>query len=226
MSTVLDALDDAVAAAESAGQYFGKLEVSGQFVILRKGERKRVWLEGESTDGRVSEVTLRLNPHDITGLTKMVERQCLANDGEWTRIVWPSLRDLGFKSLRDINGQWGHVALVKSGETYVAKKGARMGETIEKTTFKFLGVWELESDLIKAWEAVNGSQPASNGTTPAPTVSQSNDAEKAAAMGFLPHIVAANKNDLTKLSEVLASMSPINKYFTVNSPEVQQLLAA
>jgi hypothetical protein len=220
----LDPMDDAVQAAESAGQYFGKLEVSAQYVILRKGERKRVWLEGESTDGRVSEITIRLNPHDITGMSRMVERQILANDGEWSRIVWPSLRDLGFKSLRDINGKWGHVQLVKNGQSYQHKT---TGETVEKTTFKFIAVHELESDLIKAYEALHGSQSA---PTSAPTNGagfvQNSEAEKNTAAQFLPALVKGASGDLSKLETILASMSPVNKYFTVASPEVQALLAA
>jgi hypothetical protein len=220
----LDPMDDAVQAAESAGQYFGKLEVSAQYVILRKGERKRVWLEGESTDGRVSEITIRLNPHDITGMSRMVERQILANDGEWSRIVWPSLRDLGFKSLRDINGKWGHVQLVKNGQSYQHKT---TGETVEKTTFKFIAVHELESDLIKAYEGLHGSQAHTPNT---PIMGQGdvllNDAEKNTAAQFLPALVKGASGDLNKLATILASMSPVNKYFTVASPEVQALLAA
>lgn len=221
MSTqILDALDDAVAAAESAGQYYGRLEVSAQFVILKKGERKRTWIEGDPIDGRVSEVTLRLNPHDISGMNRMVERQTLANSGEWSRIIWPSIRDLGFKSLRDINGKWGHIALVKNGESYVGKDG----NTVEKTTFKFLKIYDLESDLVKAWEAAHGgSQPNNAAPQTAPAV---NEAEKQAAASFLPHIVNANKHDLTALANALASMSPINRYFTLQSPEVISLLGA
>lgn len=218
----LDPMDDAVQAAESAGQYFGRLDVSAQYVTLKKGERKRLWMEGDNTEGRVSEVTLRLNPHDISGLTRMVERQTLANSREWSNIIWPSLRELGFKSLRDIQGKWGHIALVKNGESY-----ERDGVKVEKTTFKFLAVYELESDLIKAWEATHSAQAhtsSSNSTVPA--VSQGNEAEKAAAAQFLPHVVGANKHDRQALAAALASMSPINKYFTVDSPEVQALLEA
>jgi hypothetical protein len=222
MSTqYVDPLDDAVQAAESSGQYFGKLEVSGQYVILRKGERKRVWLEGESTDGRVSEVTLRLNPLDITGMSRMVERQVLANDREFSTIVWPSLRDLGFKSLRDINGKWGHIALVKNGQSYTHKV---TGETVEKTTFKFIAVYDTEAELVSAYEKLHGSQSAPTSTPPG--VSQNSEAEKNTAAQFLPALVKGASGDLNKLATILASMSPVNKYFTVSSPEVQQLLQA
>ena len=221
MSTqVLDPMAAAVSDAESASHYFGRLQVDAQFVVLKKGQSKQVWQEGMDTDGRTTEVTIRLNPLDVTGLTRMVERNVLSNSGEWSRVVWPSLRDLGVKALRDIEGQWAHVEMVLSGRKWTNKEGAE----VLGTTFKFIKLFGLESDCVKAWEALQGGEAHSPQAQPsnAPV----NDAEKAAAMQFLPHIVAANKHDLTALANALASMSPLNKYFTVQSPEVLALLAA
>lgn len=221
-------MEAAVQDAESAAQYFGKLDVSAQFVVLKAGEKKRAWLEGEPLDGRTTEVSMRLNPLDCTGMTKMVERQVISNSGEWSRTVWPSLRDLGIKALGELRGKWAHVAMVENGRKWTNKEG----QEVKGSTFKFVALFDLESDAVKAWESqFGGSQahtPSSNGTNgngaANPAVSPINDAEKAAAAQFLPHIVNANKTDLDKLAATLASMSPINKYFTVNSPEVQQLL--
>lgn len=220
MSTaVSDPMAAAVADAESASQYFGKMEVDAQFIVLRKGERKRVWIEGESTEGRTTEVTIRLNPLDITGMTRMVERQVLSNSSEWSRIVWPSLRDLGAKDLEFLRGKFAHVQLVPSGRKWNNKEG----EEVIGTTFRFVKVFDLESDCVKAWEKLTGGTQAH---TPSAAPQPTNDVEKAAAASFLPHIVNANKSDLNALAHALASMSPINKYFTVDSPEVQQLLKA
>lgn len=230
MSTAVhDPFDSAVADAESASHYFGRMMTDAQFVILKKGQPKQVWTEGMDTDGRTTEVSFRLNPLDITGMTRMVERQVISNSGEWSRIVWPSLRDLGCKTPRDIEGQWAHVEMVPSGRKYTNKEG----QEIIATTLKFIKLFALESDCVKAWEELVGNDAANQAHTSAAgasngSVSQSapNDAEKAAAAQFLPHIVAANKHDLTALASALASMSPLNKYFTVTSPEVQQLLQA
>jgi hypothetical protein len=114
---VADPMDSAVKDAESAAQYFGKLDVSAQFVVLRKGQQKTTWLDGMDLDGRTTEVSIRLNPLDCTGLTRMVERQVLSNSGEWSRIVWPSLRDLGIKALTDLRGKWAHVQMVENGRS-------------------------------------------------------------------------------------------------------------
>ena len=219
----LDPMAAAVSDAESASHYFGRLQVDAQFVVLKKGQAKQVWSEGMDTDGRTTEVIIRLNPLDVTGLTRMVERNVLSNSGEWSRIVWATLRDLGVKQLREIEGKWAHVEMVPSGRKWTNREGAE----VIGTTFKFVGLYDLESDCVKAWEDFAGgtqahsAPPQAQATQPA-----ANDAEKAAAAQFLPHIVNANKHDLTALANALASMAPINKYFTVTSPEVVSLLGA
>ena len=219
MTTVLDPMAAAVSDAESASHYFGRLQVDAQFVVLKKGQSKQVWSEGMDTDGRTTEVIIRLNPLDVTGMTRMVERNVLSNSGEWSRIVWASLRDLGVKQLRDIDNQWAHVSMVPSGRKWTNKEGAE----VIGTTFKFVKLFGLESDCVKAWEDLQGGTQAHSQPAAQPAV---NDAEKAAAAQFLPHIVGANKHDLNALANALASMAPINKYFDINSPEVVSLLGA
>lgn len=216
---VADPMAAAVTDAESAQQYFGKLDISAEFVVLKKGQQKQTWLEGQDMDGRTTEVSIRLNPLDCTGLTRMVERQVLSNSGEWSRIVWPSLRDLGVKQLRDIHGKFAHVQMVENGRSWQNKDG----QTVHGSTFRFIKLFELESDAEKAWEAQFG-RAANQQAASSQAVSQVNETEKAAAAQFLPHIVNANRGDLAKLGQALASMAPLNKYFTVDSPEVQALL--
>lgn len=219
----LDPMSAAVSDAESASHYFGQLQIDAQFVILRRGEPKRAWQEGESSDGRTTEITIRLNPLDVTGLTRMVERNVLSNSGEWSRIVWATLRDLGVKQLREIEGKWAHVEMVPSGRKWTNREGAE----VIGTTFKFVKLFDLESDCVKAWEEFAGGTEAHSAPPQAQAAQPAaNDAEKAAAAQFLPHIVNANKHDLTALANALASMAPINKYFTVTSPEVVSLLGA
>jgi hypothetical protein len=225
---VADPMDSAVKDAESAAQFFGKLDISAQFVILRKGQQKTTWHEGMDMDGRTTEVSIRLNPLDCTGMTRMIERQVISNSGEWSKTVWPSLRDLGVKALKEIHGKWAHVAMVPNGRSWANKEG----QTVTGSTFRFIKLFDLKSDAVKEWEAqFGGSQahtPSGNGTNgngaASQAVSQANDAEKAVAAQFLPALVKGAKGDLVELSKTLASMSPVNRYFDINSPEVQQLL--
>ena len=50
--------------------------------------------------------------------------------------------------------------------------------------------------------------------------------ERESSKAFLPMLVKAAGGDLNQLKLTLASMSPLNKYFTIDSPEVQALLKA
>lgn len=221
MSTqVLDPLASAVADAQNAGTVIGKIECDGQFVILRKGEKKRVWLEGESLDGRQTEVTFRLNPLDCSGLTKMIERQILSNSREWSAIVWASLRDLGIKALPELRGKWAKVAMVKSGRKWTNNQG----EEVEGTTLKFLAIYNSEAEAIAAWEAqFGGSQahtPQANGAAPA--VSQVNP-DITQYLPFLPTFVQMAKGDLAKLATLLQANTP---GIGIDNPHVQALLKA
>ena len=220
----LDPMAAAVSDAEAVSQYFGRMQVDAQFVVLRKGEPKRQWTEGEPTDGRTTEITLRLQPLDCTGVTRLVERQVLSNSSEWSKIVWASLKDLGAKSPRDIEGQWAQIKLVPSGRTWTNKN---TGELVTGTTFKFVKLFTLESDCEKAWEGLQNGVEAHSAQQPAQAAQPAiNEAERAAAAQFLRLIVDANRNDHAALANALASMSPINKYFTISSPEVVALLGA
>lgn len=224
MST-LDPMDAAVQDAESANQYFGKLECDAQYVLLRKGQRKTVWTEGMDEDGKTTEVSLRLNPSDFTGMTRMVERQVISNSGEWSRIVWPSLRDLGCKSLRDANGKFAHVQMVESGREWTNNTG----QLVKGTTFRFVGLYNTEAELTEAYEKLHGSQPQTQrqtGSAPGVEAAPANDAEKAVAAQFLPSLVKMANGDLQALAQNLATMQPVCKYFTIDSPEVQALLKA
>lgn len=223
-TAVLDPMAAAVQDAESASQYFGKLEVDAQFVVLKKGQRKTVWVEGTDTDGRTTEVSIRLNPLDITGLTRMVERSVISNSGEWSRIVWPSLRDLGCKSLRDAHGKWAHVEMVKSGRTWPGKPDENGNRpTVEGNTFKFIALYNTEAEANAAWESQFGTVEAHTSTPQAQPV-QTSTITKEQAMVFLPVMVSANRDNLDKLAKVL--QGDLGGHFTVDSPEVVALLKA
>ena len=114
--------------------------------------------------------------------------------------------------------------MVPSGRKWINKS---TNEEVIGTTFKFVGLYDLESDCVKAWESFQGVTEAHSAPPQAQAVQPAiNEAEKAAASQFLRLIVDANRNDHAALANALASMSPINKYFTISSPEVVALLGA
>jgi hypothetical protein len=227
MSTqILDPFDAATEAGERQPVYFGKLDVTASFVALIKGQGKVVWHEGLGIEQRRTEIAIRLNPIDAMNLTRMVERSIIAESREWARIVWASLRDLGVRNAREINGKWAKVELVESGRSWVNREG----QTVKDTTFKFLALYNTQAECEAAWEAENGGSvahsPASNGAAASNGNSSAENVERDTALQFLPALVAQAGGDRAKLAQLLAGMPLISKHFTVDSPEVQQLLAA
>lgn len=224
---VLDPYDAATEAGERQPVYFGKLDVTASFVALIKGQGKVLWTEAHGLEQRRTEIAIRLNPIDQMNQTRMVERSIIAESREWSAVVWASLRDLGIRNARDINGKWAKIELVKSGRSWQNKT---TGETVEGTTLKFLALYNSKAECEAAWEAENGGQahsPASNGNgaTAAASGNGASDIERAAMLQFLPALVKAAQGNRTALAQSLANMPMVSKYFTVDSPEVQALLA-
>jgi hypothetical protein len=100
------------------------------------------------------------------------------------------------------------------------RKYTKDGVEKESTTFKFLEVYGSEEAAEKAafelYSGGNGSEPEAD-TKP-------NNAERETALKFLPGLVAMSRGDTVQLATMLAQQPLIAKYFTVQSPEVQELL--
>lgn len=218
--TVLDPYEVATQVAENSGVFFGKMETQARF-ISGFGKNPPEWVQGMDPATRKTQIELRVNPIDEMQVTFLVMKTMTAEFSDWQAITWPSMRDMGCKTPRDLHGKFVQVKLV-NGREY---KDKTTGETKQPTVMKILAVYENQAECVKAWEAQSGGNVAHTPTTtPAPAVSLPNDAEKAVAASFLPYLVNAAAGDLIKLAQNLASMSPCNKYFTVDSPEVQALL--
>lgn len=214
---IYDPFDAATEAGERQPVYFGKMDCTASFVALITGQGKVAWNEAMGLNQRRTEVALRLDPIDQMNLTRAVERSIIAESREWTGIVWASLRDLGVRNAREVNGKWAKVELVKSGRTWTNNKGA----TVEGTTLKFLALYNSKPECEAAWEAENGgavahSQPETNGNGA--------DPGRETALQFLPALVKGANGNRAMLAQTIANMPMISKYFTVDSPEVQMLL--
>lgn len=217
---VLDPFDAATEAGERQPTYFGKVDCTASFVALIKGQGKMLWTEAHGPEQRRTEVAIRLDPIDAMNLTRAVERNVIAESREWTGTVWASLRDLGVRNAREINGKWAKVELVKSGREWINREGQK----VEGTTFKFVALYNSKAECEAAWDAENGGGAAQSQTSNG----NGNDADtgRATALQFLPALVMQAGKDKAKLALLLSEMPIISKYFTVDSPEVQALLAA
>ena len=232
MSNVtLDPMDNAVMEAERNNVVYGQLEIRAEFVMFAN-KRKVQWVEGQDDPrDRRTEVTMLVGPIEQTGFTNFFTRNAIcSNNNEWGTIVWPSLRDdCKVENLRDAHLKWVKAEIVKTGRSYTNNRG----QMVDNTTFKFLAIYNTEAECVKAYHD-DGNTPRMatpqgklNGGHSADTTfasSESNDAERQAALAFLPPLVKAANGNRDMLATTLATLAPINKYFTIDSPEVAALL--
>lgn len=226
----IDILAEATNEAERPNFIFGQCEVSGQYVQF-VDKKKVIWTEHDDLNKRELEVTMVVNPIEETGLTKLMTRQFIANNyGEFATIVWPSLKNCGLKQLNELNKKFVKMEIVEARKY----KDKTTGELKSATTFKFHGVYADKAacvaELHKSGQPVStlNVAPSSNPGDPMAidmTPNTSNP-ERESSKLFLPMLVKAAGGDVNQLKTMIASMSPLNKYFTIDSPEVVELLKA
>ena len=232
MSTYLDPMNTAVEEAERPNFIYGQLEVSAAFIQF-VNKKKTVWTEHDDAKERRTEVTMVINPIEETGLTQLFTRSTICgNRGEWADIIWPSLRDVcGIKELRAADKKFVKVEVVKTGRKYTNKNG----EEVENTTFKFHGLFTDKAGCVSAFSADGGTPKSTLNVAPANNpgdpmaidmTPNANNLERESSKLFLPMLVKAAGGDVNQLKTMIASMTPLNKYFTVDSPEVVELLKA
>lgn len=227
----IDPFDAATELGDRKPVYYGRMEVTASFLSMVKGQAPQVFNEQiHDADTRRTQVHMICNPIDAMNLTQLVERKLIADFGAWPKIVWPSLRDLGLKNARDLNGKWAKIEMVKTGRTYQSSRG----ETQEETTFKFLALYQTAQEATAAYLADGGKAPAAAQDEPAMAIDMGHgagsngngaNAERETAKAFLQALVKQSGGDKGKLAASIAQMPMIAKYFTADSPEVVQMLA-
>lgn len=232
MSAYLDPMNAAVEEAERPNFIYGQLEVSAAFIQF-VNSKKIVWTEHDDAKERRTEVTMVINPIEETGLTQLFTRSTICgNRGEWADIIWPSLRDVcGIKELRAADKKFVKVEIVKTGRKY----RNRNGEEVENTTFKFHGLFTDKAGCVSAFSADGGTPKSTLNVAPSNNpgdpmaidmTANASNLERENSKAFLPMLIKAAGGDTNQLKTLIASMSPLNKYFTVDSPEVVELLKA
>lgn len=235
MSTMIDPMEMAVTEAERPNYLYGQLETSAEFVMFAGG-KKVAWSEGiDDPKDRKVEVALIINPIEESGLTNLSTRNVICeNWNEWGKIVWPSLRDdCGIANLREADKKWFKVESVKTGRSYISKK---TGERVENTTFKFVGVFDTKEECVADYLADGNidnkskvAEPALNdgGHTMADAAMEVDmTSEKETAKNFLPALVKMSQGNMDMLKQHIQNTPMIAKFFTIDSPEVQELLKA
>jgi hypothetical protein len=223
--------NDPFAVADSAGErsdhIYGQVQCSASFVVLQKGVGKSAF-DDHSHDlkDRRTEVSILVNPIDETGLTWFVQRDIIAESREWSGIVWPSLRNLGLQSARDLDGKYAKVKMVKSGRKWTDKDR----EEREGTTVKFLALYPDQAACVTAYQAEAGvtadDDPAAAVDMSPQQPNGNGNMERETARQFLAVLVKQAAGDKAALTKAIAGLPMVAKYFTVDSPEVVALMAA
>lgn len=222
----IDPFDAATEAGDRKPVYYGRMEVTASFIAMIKGQAPQAFNEHmHDADTRRTQVHLICNPIDAMGLTQLLERKLIADFGAWPKIVWPSLRDLGLKNVRDLNGKWAKVEIVETGRTYESKRG----ETQKETTFRFAALYNTAAECTAAYVADGGKVAGATDDEGAIDMSHgagsNGNAERETAKAFLAALVKQSGGDKSKLAASIAAMPMIAKYFTVDSPEVTEFYA-
>lgn len=223
MSTV-DPYARASAAGNRGDVFYGQIQVSASFIFMKKGQRKRAFMEGQDPeDARGTEVEISLLPLAQSRLIRPIIRKIISEVGgqasyEWNKIVWPSLRDCKLTQLKDLDNQWAKVEMVKTGRKYIDATGTER----EGTTYKFLALYSDETACNMAFAAEQGGGNTSTGEA---ATEPADDTERNTALAFIPTLVKQAKGDPAILQTLFAGMPFITKHFTVTSPEVIEEIA-
>lgn len=159
------------------------------------------------------------------------KRPFIAEFDEWKMFTLPSLKALG-ANVRELNGKWAKVKLVKTGRKYFNREN----EEREATTFEFLAIYDNLADAEQA-QAELDAERDDNGTVPstpetikavAPDHSTQYDTALQFMEAFAKQAVEKTGGDLVKAKEYLAkefaSQPLLSDYFTVESPEVLEAI--
>lgn len=227
----VDAWDRASNPTTFGNEYWGQFRVDAWLCALVKGKGKVPYdpaLHDRSATALDMDI-VALPEMNITN-DKILARNIIAESDEWRQFGWASLKALGIANLRDAANRWIKAELVPTGETY-----EKDGKTRERTTFKFVTLFPDEAACRADYQATNGAPVAQ--AAPAPTAQPTNGngdgPEKTAAFQFAKVIVGNTMRGMVghpldeamnEVGKALAQYPGVSKYFSVQSPEVMQLM--
>jgi len=238
-TTVVDPFDSATAAHMPSAEYYGEIIIDAWNCVLEKGSGKRPFNpQADDPASRRTAVDIAVLPLAEANLKFSLERKLVAESKAWTGITWPSLQKLGLNNAREAKNRFCRVKLSPTGRTWIGADG----EKKEETTFEFI---ELYGDELgcKAAFSLKGNHAAAPVTdapvdNAAPAVSGSpaagpDDPARKTALTFAKAIVTnlarAEKDPValqTKVAEKIAAMPMVSKYYSGDSAEIMEMIAA
>lgn len=229
---IIDPWDSAENAKEHvfSNIIWGQAEAQSWYCVLEKGVGKVLFdPQNHSPDQRRTAIDIIIHPLPEMNLAFDLTRNMIAESHEWASIVLPSLRDLEI-SPKHLNGSWVKVQTIPLTDRagYTVTYTDANGIVKEKTTLKFLSIFKDEAECRADYEKGRSgnvqAQPAQE--------TNENANERNTAWTFLKIFVRDTckdqkslENIRTDLANKIASQPLISKYFTIDSPEVIQLIA-
>ncbi|HAL16864.1 MAG TPA: hypothetical protein DCP32_08960 [Anaerolineaceae bacterium] len=223
------ATDDAWEVADNAKprdfEYFGQVKADVWFGYFPGNKAKPIPFDPQQhpADKRAVMIDIQIIPVPEQNVTFDIRQNYTDFSLDWTKITLPSIKALGVDGLRALNGHYVRVAQVDGKREKKDENGHKTGEFYK--TFKFL---ELYPDAAACSAAYAGAAPSHTEQTPD---EPAGDKEKETALKFAKVVVentARGETDLnavrTKVATALAGMPMINKHFTVDSPEIMNLI--
>lgn len=217
---------------EQTFEAFGEVSINSWWSMLTP-DGKQPWDERTidpktgNQPRKYAAIDLKITPLVESGMQYLVERQMVAEFGEWKDVTLPSLRDIGVLDASVLGGKYARIELVPNG-TYVSKKD---GQEKKLTAVKFLAVYDTREACLAA---MNGDNPvAPTPVAAAPSNGNGHNPEKDTALkfakAFVTNAMRQTGGDLDKartiLAPLMANQPVISKHYTVDSPEILEMLA-
>lgn len=223
--------DDPLAAASNATlrprEYYGEVDIDAWFCALIKGQGKVPYDPVAHKDlNRCTAVDLTVTPIAEMNLQFALQRSMIAESREWAGIVWPSAKELGITSVRDLKGKWVKVIQAPTGRKYRGNDGTER----EATTVKFLAVYGSVDECLAAYYAETGAEPdiadvddePIPGFEPADAGNGQNGMET--ARPFIHAYAKVNGYDVEKTREACRAQTVITNAIDVDSDEFVEIV--
>ena len=225
---------------EQVSAIFGEAHINAWACMLVTGagklpyDERSLTPEGE-TPRRYTAVDVSIAPLSESKAQYETKRSMLAEFGEWKDITWPSLKALGVLNAQELDGKFVRGELVPTGRKYQNQAGEEREAKAIKITHIFADRQACAQAYLAEFKSNGGghhSQPAAAAQAPAqPANGNGKERETALvfAKAFVGNAMRQAGGDLTKARDILAPMLAaqpvISKHFTVDSPEIMELMA-
>ena len=223
--------------AERPPEFYGELNVECWFCALVKGQGK-VPFDPAIHDRRSTAIDISVLPLAEHNMARPLERSTLDWARDWARITWPSLKALGITSLRDVSkGKWCKFTWQGTGEKYRTRdQDGNEGEERERSTFKFLALYDTEDQCRAAYYADTGKQQPDDEEVsdipgfepkaqPAQAPANGNGKARETAIQFIKVYAKMKHFDVEATRQACATQTAITNVVDINSPEFVEIIA-